>query len=185
MRDEVPLTGGDTLVVRPIRPEDGPALLAMHARLSTDTIYRRYFGARPHLSPADVTRFTVLSEAWRFALVATRGTDLVAVARYEGAPGAAAAEIAIVVDDALQHHGVGRAMLERLADVARERGLTSLVADVLPGNAPMLGLLRGLGLPMRQVREPDSVTATLDLGVLDPEDVRVARARSHIAAVTS
>lgn len=183
MRDEVRLTGGDTLVVRPIRPEDGPALLAMHARLSTDTIYRRYFGARPHLSPADVTRFTVLPEAWRFALVATRGTDLVAVARYEGTPGGATAEIAVVVDDALQHHGVGRAVLERLADVARARGLTSLVADVLPDNAPMLGLLRRLGLPMRQVRAPDSITVTLDLGVLDPQDDRVSRARGHIAAV--
>ncbi len=182
--DEVRLLGGDVLVVRPIRPADGPALLGLHARLSADTIYRRYFGGRPHLSPADVTRFTVLAEPWRFALVATRGADLVAVARYEGMPGATTAEIAIVIDDALQHRGLGRALLERLADVARERGLTSLVADVLPSNLPMLSLLRRLGLPTRQANTSDSVTVTIALDGLGTDDGRVARARTHIAAAT-
>ena len=92
-------------------PPTRDALVALHARLSADTIYRRYFGARPRLSPADVDRFTRLSEHWRFALVAVREpADLVAVARYEGSRERAGAEIAIVVDDALQHQGVGRAL---------------------------------------------------------------------------
>ncbi len=51
--------------MRPIRPEDAPALVALHARLSADTIYRRYFGARPHLSPTVVDRFTRVDEHWR------------------------------------------------------------------------------------------------------------------------
>ncbi len=182
--DEVRLRGGDVLVIRPIRPADGPALLALHARLSADTIYRRYFGARPHLSPADVTRFTVVAEPWRFALVATRGGDLVGVARYEGTPGATAAEIAIVIDDALQHQGLGRPLLERLADVARERGITSFIADVLPSNVPMLSMLRRLDLPTQQARTSDGVTFTIELAGLGTDDDRVARARTHIAAAT-
>src|SRR3954454_21209785 len=94
-RDEVLLRDGIRLVVRPIRPEDADALVALHARLSADTIYRRYFGARPHLSPADVDRFTRVDGRARFALVAMRGPGvpgelppaMVGVARYEGRAG--------------------------------------------------------------------------------------------------
>src|SRR3954467_10889809 len=93
--DAVRLPDGTEVVVRPIRPDDADALVALHARLSADTIYRRYFGARPHLSPADVDRFTRVDGRARFALVAMRGPGvpgelppaMVGVARYEGRPG--------------------------------------------------------------------------------------------------
>jgi GNAT superfamily N-acetyltransferase len=179
-RDEVALPGGTTLLVRPIRPADSAALVAMHSRLSADTIYRRYFGARPHLAPADVDRFTRVDGRSRFALVGLYHGALVAVARYEGRPDSSSAELAVIVDDVLQHQGVGRLMLGRLADVATEAGMRHLVADVLAGNAAMLGLLRTLGLPLRTQRDSGTVTVTLDLdaGQLPPE--RQERARAHL-----
>jgi RimJ/RimL family protein N-acetyltransferase len=184
-RDEVLLRDGTSLEVRPIRPTDADALVALHARLSADTIYRRYFGARPHLSPADVDRFTRVDGRARFALVAMRGTDLVAVARYEGRPGERSAELAVVIDDALQHQGVGRLMLERLVDVGREAGLHTIVADVLTGNAGMLGLLRTLQLPQRRESDGETVTVSIDLTAADPPAGRRERARVHLARAGS
>jgi GNAT superfamily N-acetyltransferase len=201
-RDEVTLADGSVLLVRPIRPGDAPALVALHERLSTDTIYRRYFGARPHLSPAVVERFTRVEEYWRFAFVALSETgDLVGVARYEGAEGSTAAELAMVVDDALQHHGVGRLLWERLVDVARERGMRTIVADVLTGNAPMLRLLRSSGLPLQLSHAEGVTTVTVDIVAVDAtavdatavdatavdrveqaaDAVRRNRARAHVA----
>jgi GNAT superfamily N-acetyltransferase len=179
--DEILLRDGTRLLVRPIRPADADALVAMHARLSADSIYRRYFGARPHLSPADVDRFTRVDGRARFALVAMRDGDLVAVARYEGRPGDLSAELAVVVDDALQHQGVGRLMLERLVDVAREAGLGELAADVLTGNAAMLSLLRTLGLPRRIETDGDTVTVHVDLAGPEPSTERRERAQQHLA----
>jgi RimJ/RimL family protein N-acetyltransferase len=179
--DEIELRDGSRLLVRPIRPADADALVALHARLSADTIYRRYFGARPHLAQADVDRFTRVDGRARFALVAMRGGDLVAVARYEGRPGELSAELAVVVDDVLQHQGVGRRMLERLTDVAREAGLGELAADVLSGNAAMLGLLRRLGLPRRTESDGDTVTVYVDLSGSEPPTDRRERARRHLA----
>jgi GNAT superfamily N-acetyltransferase len=183
--DEVLVRDGTRLVVRPIRPIDADALVALHARLSADTIYRRYFGVRPHLAPADVERFTRVDGRARFALVALRGPDLVAVARYEGRPGGSSAELAVVVDDALQHHGVGRLLLERLVDVAREAGLETLLADVLGRNAAMLGLLRTLGPPLRSETDGDTVTVLLDLTGSDVPADRRERARQHLARAES
>ena len=179
--DEILLRDGTRLLVRPIRPDDADALVALHARLSADTIYRRYFGVRPHLAPADVHRFTRVDGRARFALVAMRGSDLVAVARYEGRPGDLSAELAVVVDDALQHQGVGRRLLERLLDVAREAGLGELAADVLVGNEAMLSLLRTLGLPRRSESDGDSVTVYVDLSGAELSTERRDRARRHLA----
>jgi GNAT superfamily N-acetyltransferase len=184
-RDVIPLRDGSALAVRPIRPDDADALVALHARLSADTIYRRYFGVRPHLSPADVDRFTRVDGRTRFALVAMRGTELVAVARYEGRAVDSSAEIAVVVDDALQHQGVGRSMLERLVDVAREAGLNTLAADVLAGNAAMLALLRTLGLPRRTESDGETVTVLVDLSGSELPAHRRERARRHLARAGS
>jgi GNAT superfamily N-acetyltransferase len=184
-RDEILLRDGTRLLVRPIRPADAQALVALHARLSADTVYRRYFGVRPHLSPADVERFTRVDGHGRFALVAVRESDLVAVTRYEGRPGESNAEIAVVVDDALQHQGIGRLMLQRLVDVAREAGLEGLVADVLAGNAAMLRLLRTLGLPRRTESDGDTVTVFVDLSRADLPTERRERARGHLAEAGS
>jgi GNAT superfamily N-acetyltransferase len=183
--DVILLRDGARLVVRPIEAADADALVALHARLSADTIYRRYFGVRPHLSPTDVERFTRVDGRTRFALVALQAADLVAVARYEGRPGDRSAELAVVVDDALQHQGVGRLMLERLVDVAREAGIESLVADVLAGNAAMLALLRTLGLPRRTETDGDTVTVLVDLSPAELPAGRRDRARRHLARAGS
>lgn len=184
--DTIQLRDGSTPTVRPIVPGDAASLVALHARLSDDTIYRRYFGARPHLAPAVVERFTNVAEDWRFALVAVREPDeLVAVARYEGAPGERSAEIAVIVDDALQHQGLGRALLLRLVDVAVVRGLDVLVAEVLAANTAMLGLLRGLGVPWSAAAEGGTLVFTLDLRELRLDPERAARARGHVAAAAT
>jgi hypothetical protein len=110
--DELELRDGERIVVRPIRPGDGERLAGLHARLSPDSIYRRYFGFKSMLSPAEILRFTGISEEWRFALVGVRSTgELAGVARYEGQAGGTDAEIALIVDDALHHLGLGTRLL--------------------------------------------------------------------------
>ncbi|MGH3150842.1 MAG: GNAT family N-acetyltransferase, partial [Streptosporangiaceae bacterium] len=106
--DELELRDGERIGVRPVRPADGEQLAGLHARLSKDSIYRRYFGFKTALSPAEILRFTGIAEEWRFALVGVRSTgQLAGVARYEGQAGRTDAEIALIVDDALHHLGLG------------------------------------------------------------------------------
>ena len=183
--DEAELRDGERILIRPISPADGQQLAALHARLSPDSIYRRYFGVKPRLSPVEIGRFTSADEKWRFALVGVRSTGpLAGVARYEGAPSSTGAEIALVVDDALHHLGLGTVLLRRLIDVALVNGMTSLNAVVLASNQPMLALLRTLPVPATSVLDAGTVMVTLDLtGLKLPADrSRIAAAHAAAAA---
>jgi len=180
--DELTLRDGERIVVRPIRPADGVPLAELHARLSPDSIYTRYFGFKPVLSAADIKRFTSIAEAWRFALVGVRSnSQLAGVTRYEGLPGHSDAEIALVVDDALHHHGLGHLLLQRLIDVARTSGMASLSAVVLASNRPMLQLLQGLPVPTSSARESGDVVIRLDLTGLELPADRSRIAAAHVA----
>ena len=55
------------------------------------------------------------------------------------------AEIAVLIDDQAQHKGIGTLLIEHLADVARQCGVTQFVADVLAANTAMIDVIRRLG----------------------------------------
>ena len=180
--DELELRNGERILVRPIQPADGDQLAGLHARLSPDSIYWRYFGFKSALSPAEIQRFTGIAEEWRFALVGVRSTgQLAGVTRYEGQAGRTDAEIALIVDDPLQHLGLGTRLLWRLVDVAVMSGMTSLTAVVLASNRPMLHLLRALNVPSTSARDSDSIEVRLQLAGLELPADRSRVAAAHVA----
>jgi GNAT superfamily N-acetyltransferase len=180
--DELDLRDGERVLVRPIRLADGDQLAGLHARLSPDSIYRRYFGFKSALSAAEIRRFTGIAEEWRFALVGVRSTgQLAGVARYEGQAGRTDAEIALIVDDAVHHQGLGTLLLQRLVDVAVMSGMTSLTAVVLPSNMPMLHLLHALKIPSTSARASGSIEMRLQLAGLELPAERSRIAVAHVA----
>ena len=96
----------------------------------------------------------------REALVAVHGDEIVAVARYDGRPGSTEAEIAVTVEDAWQHRGIGRRLARRLAAVALDHGFERFIATMLPDNREAIGLLRRLSADAR-VRFSDGTYAAV------------------------
>lgn len=142
---DVVLSDGGTVHVRPIRPGDAERVADLHHRLSTETIYLRFFTPLPSLSPAMLQRFVNVDYNDRMALVAELGQEIVAVARYDRLPGQDAAEVAFVVDDAQQSRGIGILLLEHLATAAADRGIRRFVAETLPTNDKMLKVFHAAG----------------------------------------
>jgi GNAT superfamily N-acetyltransferase len=128
------------VVFRSIHADDGAALQAFHRRLSADTVRSRFFGAHPELSDREATRFTSLDPAREAAVVAIVAGGIVAVGRYVRVGDGDAAEVAFVVDDDHQHHGVGSSLMRLIAAAAWAEGIRRLVADTLVTNRPMLGI---------------------------------------------
>ncbi len=141
------LDDGTLVEVRPIRPADADALGAFHLGLSSNSVRLRFFGAHPRLSPVEIERFTCLDYRDRLALVAVVHGRLTGVARYDRR-GAEEAEVAFVVADEYQHHGIGTRLLERLAQAARQRGITSFFAETLAENRRMLDVFFHSGYPV-------------------------------------
>ncbi|MDP8923052.1 MAG: GNAT family N-acetyltransferase [Chloroflexota bacterium] len=161
---DVPLRDGGTIHVRPIRADDAGRLQAFHRRLSRDSIFFRFFSHLPELTDERAAYFTRIDYQRRMAIVAVSpgadGDEIVGVIRYDViAPGRA--EMALIVEDRYQHHGIGAALLDHLILAARERGIRTIVADVLAENWRMLRLLRESGNPTVTRRHADVVRVEL------------------------
>lgn len=160
------LIDGTVVNFRPLLPGDGARLQAFHARLSPDSITLRYFHMVPVLVPAMVEHLTHLSYTDRMALVATLGAadgeQIIAVVRYEGLD-TGRAEVAFLVEDRWQHHGLATALLHRLAAYARAQGYTTFVAEVLATNALMREVLRNAGFPYTTAYDQNAVEMRLDI----------------------
>jgi acetyltransferase len=134
------LRTGVPVRVRPIRPGDKPRLEASLARLSAETVRRRFLTAKPRLSAGELRYLTEIDGRDHVALVATPVNDpdrIVAVGRsVRLAHASDTAEMAIVVADEWQGLGLGSVLAEALAEAAREAGIRRLAAVMLGANEP-------------------------------------------------
>ena len=155
---------GAPIRIRPIRPDDGPGLMAFHEALSSGTVYFRFFRPHPHLSDAEVERFTQVDYRDRLALVIEDQGAMVAVGRFERISGTDEAEVAFVVADEWQHRGLGTILLHRLAEAAAARGIGRFTADTLADNSAMIGVFRDAGFDVHFTRDSGTVRVTFPIG---------------------
>ena len=87
------------------------------------------------------------------ALLAHLDERVVAVAGYDRLNEPGAAEVAFAVADEMQGRGLATRLLEQLAEIAAERGITRFDAEVMADNRAMLGVFAGAGFDTR--RETD------------------------------
>jgi acyl-CoA synthetase (NDP forming)/GNAT superfamily N-acetyltransferase len=166
----VVLGDGESALIRPIRSDDAPALAAFHDRQSRDSIYRRYFSPKPHLSAADLRHFTEVDLVDRVALVVERQGEFIAWASYERWAGRDDADAAFQVDDAHQGKGIATLLLEHLAAIARANGIVRFTAEVLADNRPMLAVFSRAGWPVE--RRFESGLVDLDFALEETEEFR-------------
>lgn len=158
------LADGGTVHIRPIAPSDAERLVEMHARLSDETIYMRFFSFRPRLGEQEVAHFTNVDGADRMALVATLRGDLIGVCRYDRSRvDPEEAEAAFLVEDAHQGRGLGTLLLEHLAVYARGQGIRRFVADTLPQNTAMQAVFRNAGFVEKARLDSGVVRVELDI----------------------
>jgi len=145
---EVLLRDGSRMRLRPIRREDTERWLAFVSRLSPQTKYLRFHYV-PRLGTEDAIRFCTVDYKDSFAFVAEvlRGQreDIVAIGRYYRLANKSAAEVAFVIEDTYQGRGIGTKLMEWLANVARDNGITTFEADVLAENEEMMTVFRDYG----------------------------------------
>ncbi len=164
----VVLGDGESVLIRPIRPSDAPALAAFHERQPRESNYRRYFSPKPRLNDRELEHFTVVDFVDRAALVVERYGEFIGWASYERWPGRDDADAAFQVDDAHQGKGIATLLLEHLAAVARSNGIVRFTAEVLADNRPMLAVFARAGWPVE--RRFESGVVDLDFSLEDTDE---------------
>ncbi len=131
------------ITIRPLRDGDTATVAALFARLGDGSRARRFCGAKPRLSDAELAALARV-DADHHVLVAFRDgeSEPAGIARLvrDGAVG----EVAFEVADACQGRGIGSVLARELAADARAAGITELVATVCGDNPPIVSLLRRL-----------------------------------------
>ncbi|MFL6123174.1 GNAT family N-acetyltransferase [Actinophytocola sp.] len=147
------LADGRVVLIRALGADDAGTVLSLHKRLSEHDSYLRFFGSGTRVVDVTARRITRTSDGTHAAVGAWLGEELVGAADYETMPGGTTAEIALVVDGTVQARGLGTLLLEHLGSLARHRGVTRFVAEVLAENHRMIRVFADAGLPYRMTTD--------------------------------
>jgi RimJ/RimL family protein N-acetyltransferase len=150
----VRLPDGRRVFIRPILPGDAPELAEAISAADAETVYRRFLGGRPQVTPQLMARLTEVDYASRLALVAidTAGRKGVAVARYESV-GNGVAEVAVAVAPAWRDAGLATELVRLLAQAAIERGIHAFTGTYLAENHPVAALISDAGATADKVTD--------------------------------
>ena len=159
--------GGETLTIRPIRPDDARQHDAFFHRLPAEDVRLRFFAMLRELTPTQLAKFTRLDYERDMAFIAVREAtgETVGVGRLVRGDDPLAGEFAVVVQPDMQGKGLATHLLQILFDWARMHGLREVVGEILPENERMLRLARQLGFHLRHTPgDPGIIEARLVLG---------------------
>src|SRR5580692_273953 len=141
------LSDGATIEIRAARPDDFDAVRDVHAKMSPDNLYLRFFSMSPLVAEREARRVCREPGPDHAALLAVLDGEVAGCGTYERAgAGSLSAEVAFTVADDLHHRGIGMLLLEHLVSLARGRGFRAFTAETLSENAAMLRVFADAGL---------------------------------------
>ena len=160
---------GQSIDVRPIRPEDEPQHRAFIERLEPSDLRLRFFYFRRELPRSELARLTQIDYVREMAFIAVRtGADgreeTIGVVRAVADPDNVEAEFAIVVRSDLKGRGLGRLLLVKMLAYLAHRGTERVAGFVMRENLPMRDLALDVGFVVdRAVSDADALCVVLQL----------------------
>jgi len=161
---KVKLLKGESILLRPIMPEDETRMVDLFNSFSKQTIRHRFFHMINEMNHESLMRYCFNDYDREIALVGETGKGknkkLTGVVRIMLDLGLDSAEFAIVITDYWQKRGLGTHMLKHILAIAREKGITRIWGHVMSDNAEMISLFR---------KENFTFSKSRDVGVFSVE----------------
>lgn len=169
LEETVTLPDGQTMLLRPIRPEDEPAFHGLFQRLSLEEIRFRFLHTMKILSHDLAARLSQIDYDRQMALVLA-GRDiqgkpeLYGGVRISADPDNTTAEFAILLRRDMTGKGLGPMLMRRIIDYTRSRGIGEIYGEVLAENRTMRRLCEAFGFTFKAVPDdPGVMRASLKL----------------------
>lgn len=164
---------GTPLSIRPIRPEDEPAMAEYHKHISERSVYLRYLhplALDQRISHERLSRICYNDYDREMALVAehidpeTGNKQIIGVGRLSKVYGTEDGEYSMLIIDSFHGKGLGTEFLKMLVQIGRDEKLKRITAYISPENQPMQAVSRKHGFKLhRDMDDPSIVEAVLVL----------------------
>ena len=164
---EIALDNGVPALIRPIRPEDEPLIYNLFKTLSEESIVSRFNQRLTDMPHERLARYCQLDYERELAFVAVTEESpgkeqVIADVRMLKMPDLETAELAILVADEWQGHGIGTVLIDYCVRIARELEIRTLLMEILRTNAKMLHLAKDSGFE-ETFTDEDMVRVVLEL----------------------
>jgi GNAT superfamily N-acetyltransferase len=118
----------------------------MFFRLSPRTLYLRFLLPIPVAAhhAYRVTQQARVEYSVSYASVACEGEEIRGIARYDREPAPATVELSLLIEDAWQGRGLGKALALKLIVEALRHGITQFTVNIQGENVPALRLVKAL-----------------------------------------
>ncbi len=149
-----------TVTFRPAKPVDERLIQEHFYEMETQDVLTRFFSIRKSFFREDMESMIQVDYIKNLSIVAVTGEvgfeKVIGLGMYALEHGTAA-EVAFSVAKEWQGKGIASVILHKLAEAARENGITSLVAYVLPTNTGMIKLFKKLPYKTKATYEGDTL----------------------------
>ncbi|MBP6875737.1 MAG: GNAT family N-acetyltransferase [Candidatus Eisenbacteria bacterium] len=146
--------GGAEILLRPVKISDEPLLADFFRKVSDETLRRRFMSIRTEMPHERLQELTIVDYTEHMVILAVLEREgqeeAVGIGQYRISEESNVAEVGLVVRDDYQNRGIGRELIKRLTQLARQRGLYAFTAQVLIENRQMLHLFENSGFEIRR-----------------------------------
>jgi len=155
---------GEEITIRPAKPVDERRIQEHYYNLNKDDIFSRFFHEKTAFGRAEVEPKSQIDYIRDLTLVAVVGEfgfgRVIAVGESMYLAHGNIAEVAFSVARGYQGKGISRLILKKLAEAARENGLSGLMAYTAPHNKGMIKLFHTLPYKVHSSYDGDGVSLT-------------------------
>lgn len=165
----IALNNGEGLTIRPIRANDETAIREFHKRLTDTDVYQSYnrdFSYVERTNHKRLARICFNDYDRELTLVAVnKQQDIVGVCRLSRQKvDHSLGMFRVIIEPAYQRQGLGKQLMTKMIGYARENeGISTLFANILDTNQPMLNLLDDFGFKIEPSETSNVKTASLIL----------------------
>jgi len=148
---QLEMKDGLRVFVRPIRPEDEPAIHELLRHVTSEDLRLRFFAPMKEFTHQFIARLTQLDYARAMAFVAIDEAthELVGVVRIHSDSIYEIGEYAILLRSDLKGRGLGWALMQLIIEYAKSERLKQISGQVLQENSAMLNMCRELGFTIK------------------------------------
>lgn len=160
------LENGESILIRPIAPEDEPLLVNFHKELSENSIRQRFFefvSLDKRVAHERLMRICFTDFDREIALVAEIKDKIVGVIRLSRIPSTSDAQLTMIIQDDYHGLGLGTKLLKEAMTIAKKENIHTLYAEILDENGGMIKICEKAGFTFSNSSDSRIITAQANL----------------------